>query len=165
MTNSDDDISKAATLSREIVGDIAEQQERQEEQDKLAARHRGRGGARVGQAAAAVLLVIFVALTALNVAGRLSFGRTTTTPPSDAERTLHLRRTLNYAVRSIEAYRKAHGQWPTSLADVGAPSDLQASYVLDGNGGYSIAVTDGTVTATFDSSQAPDVAFGDLRQP
>jgi hypothetical protein len=164
MTNIDDEISKAAALSREIVGDIAETQERQEAQDKRAARHRGRG-ARAGQAAAAVLLVIFVALTALNVAGRLPFGRTTTTPTSDAERMLHLRRTLSYAVRSIEAYRKAHGQWPSSLADVGAPSDLRASYVLDGKGGYSIAVTDGTVTAKFDSSQSPDAAFGDLRQP
>jgi hypothetical protein len=78
---------------------------------------------------------------------------------------MQVRRTLNYAVRSIEAYRQAHGQWPSSLADVGAPLDLRASYVLDGKGGYSIAVTDGTVTATFDSSQDPDVAFSDLRQP
>jgi hypothetical protein len=165
MTNIDDDISKASALSREIVGDIAEKQVRQEEQDKLAARHRGRGSARVGQAAAAVLLVIFVALTALNVAGRLSFGRTATQPASDAVRMMRLRRTLNYAVRSVEAYRTAHGQWPSSLADVGAPPDLPASYVADLNGGYSIAVTDGTLTAKFDSSQDPDVAFADLRQP
>lgn len=160
---SDDDVSKAAALSREIMSDIAATQEKQA--GKVAVRRRVRDGARIRQAASVVVIVIFVGLTALNVAGRLPFGQTATKPASDAERMMHLRRTLNYAVRAIEAYRKVHGEWPASLSVVGAPSDVPLNYVLNHNGGYSIAVTDGALTANYDSSQDPETAFGDLRHP
>jgi hypothetical protein len=162
MTNLDDDLARSiAAVTREVRDDKAAAQANQAKQELLAARRRRRD--KIGRAVSPILIVIFVLLTALNVTGRLSFGRTTATPLSDAERSEQLRRTLNYAVRAIDAYRKAHGQWPPSLSAVGAPRDVPLSYVLDNRGGYSITVTDGTLTAKYDSSQDPEDAFADLR--
>jgi hypothetical protein len=113
---------------------------------------------------AAGLVFTCLTLTALNLSG---FAPLYPGVPrvSDEDRLAQLRRTLNYAVRAIETYREAHGVWPRSVDDLGAPTDVLWTYEPTEGGRYRISVADGNFVAGYDSLEDADEAFRELRHP
>ncbi len=152
--------SKADELAAEAMAEFSHErslvQERSEEEAK---RKPGSGQ----YAVLAVVLLLFATLIGLNLSGRLPF-QVATTPVSEDEVRQNLRVALNYAVRQIESSRIANGRYPATLAEVGGPDHAGWTFVRVGEDQYRIALSEGSVSVEYDSSQDADTFFADVRQ-
>jgi hypothetical protein len=131
-----------AQLTREAVTSARRQRERHEERDR--ATHRG------SRIALGILLPVFVALTALNVATSAvptALGRDDT-GGDDAAR----QAALSFAVGEVELYRDDNGKVPPDLSMLDIPEPGEWRYERRSDTDYEIELTDGAVTIGFDSA-------------
>ena len=147
-------IARETTQKADLDEQEAERRERKARRERLAA---------------AILLPLFVLLTALNLSGYglLSLDAPTAWSPSDVQDIS--RQLLSDAVDEFEVLYAEAGRYPARPALLGPEGaedadDQPFSYELLAPDHYVLSVSVDGQTLTFDSHDDPDVVFADVRR-
>ncbi len=123
--------------------------------DSLAGADRNAGPKRWVSALAFALGVVCIALTVVNLSRYLEGPL-----PPPAPTTIQVKRALYLGVMRVDAYRRAHGVTPESLADAGLPEAGPYAYQRIDPVHYVIAFRADGARIEYDSSMSKEQFFG-----
>lgn len=110
---------------------------------------------------AVVLMIITMAMTAVNVFGPGLVPPSSKSGPVHPAPSIRVQNTLLFAVEEIEAFRREHGRLPSTATELGHFDEHGVEIATIGDDSYTLTVTIDGETMSFSSEQDPRRVFGD----